>query len=270
VTVHLAASDARSGVDNVQYKVDDGYWATWNGNFTLEDDGAHIIHYYAVDEASNLEQEASLSINIDRTAPITVYSVGASGNVILTPTDPASGVDSAYFRDAGGEWHNYDSQAQLLEAEGLVEYYAVDRAGNNETIQTLDLGNVPMSKVALTVKEMGTSHPSGEIVRIEWTCEDPSDMVDHFEVLVDGVGVKTLDRSASSFDLKTLEDGGHFITVRAVGDGGNSTFRTIAVTIGAASNESEQSDLLLPAILAVAAVGGLGGFLFAWSRRKSK
>jgi hypothetical protein len=104
VTVHLAVSDARSGVDRIQYMVDDGAWATWSGDITLEDDGARIIHYNAADEAGNLGQEASLSINIDGTAPITVYSVGASGNVILTPTDPASGIDSAYLRDAGGEW----------------------------------------------------------------------------------------------------------------------------------------------------------------------
>jgi hypothetical protein len=59
----------------------DGAWATWSGDITLEDDGARIVRYYAVDEAGNLGQEASLSINIDGTAPITVYSVGASGNV---------------------------------------------------------------------------------------------------------------------------------------------------------------------------------------------
>jgi hypothetical protein len=56
VTVHLAALDARSG------------------DITLEDNGAQIIRYYA-DEAGNLGQEASLSINIGGTAPITVYSV---------------------------------------------------------------------------------------------------------------------------------------------------------------------------------------------------
>jgi hypothetical protein len=56
VTVHLAALDARSG------------------DITLEDDGAQIIRYYS-DEAGNHGQEASLSINIGGTAPITVYSV---------------------------------------------------------------------------------------------------------------------------------------------------------------------------------------------------
>jgi hypothetical protein len=65
--------------------------------------------------------------------------------VILNPTDPAPGIDSAYLRDAGGEWLTYNSHTQLLKADGLVEYYAVDRAGNKEPINTLDLGNVPIN-----------------------------------------------------------------------------------------------------------------------------
>jgi hypothetical protein len=163
----------------------------------------------------------------------------------------------------------YNSQAQLLEADSLVEYYAVDRAGNKKPIKTLDLGNVPMSDVAFTIKEMGASHLSGEVVRIEWSCEDPSGMVDHFEVLVDGVVVKTLDRDASSLDLETLVDGGHSITVRAVGDGGNSTYQEVVLTVGDRPPGNDLSRLLVPAVVGFGAVGAVIGLLF-WRSRRSR
>ena len=55
-----------------------------------------------------------------------------------------------------------------------------------ESVRTLDLNNVPMRKVTLEIEGVRENYSSGETVRFAWTCADPSGMVDHFEVMVDG------------------------------------------------------------------------------------
>jgi hypothetical protein len=266
VIVRLSATDQRSGVGSIQYELDDGTWSTTSGDVAVQGDGAHVLTYRAVDLAGNVEQERTLSIDIDGTAPSTVYSLDGTGKLTLIPSDQASGVSSTYYRLDGGNWQTYSSPIEALDAgHDALEYYSTDLAGNTEAVITLDLSNVPMSEVTLTLGDIGKKYPTGATVSIAWTCADPSGEVDHYEIAVDGVMVKRLDRNVTSFDLSSLAEGERSVTVRAVDSNGHSVQQTLVLTIGSEPS-SDLSGLLIPAI-AVAAVGAVVGALILRSRR---
>ncbi len=268
VKVRLTASDARSGVGSVQYRLDNGAWAAWGGDMSIASDGAHNLTYHAVDVAGNVEGDHTLSINIDGTAPVTAYSLDGDGTLRLLATDNASGVSSTRYRIDGGEWQNYGSPVKVLNSGyGTLEYYSVDVAGNTEAVNKLDLNDIPMSTVTLTIGGLEATYSQGETVKLSWTCSDPDGIVDHYEVLVDGVVVKTLDRTVGSFDLTGLSEGQRSITVRAVDADGNSVDQTVALTIGSAQKDGGSSMLPIIAIGAVVAVGAVVGALFFRPRK---
>lgn len=77
VTVTLNASDEGSGVRDTLYSLDNG--ATWNIYSTttpliLSDEGTATILYYSTDNAGNTEEQKSLTVKIDATAPEAVLS----------------------------------------------------------------------------------------------------------------------------------------------------------------------------------------------------
>ena len=77
VVVTLVATDPVSGVAYTLFKVDDGAWTKYTEGTPIEvrapknhaNDGAHIVSFYSVDNAQNVEQEKSVTVKIDTTPP---------------------------------------------------------------------------------------------------------------------------------------------------------------------------------------------------------
>ena len=77
VFVTLVATDPVSGVAYTLFKVDDGAWTKYTEGTPIEvrapknhaNDGAHIVSFYSVDNAQNVEQEKSVTVKIDTTPP---------------------------------------------------------------------------------------------------------------------------------------------------------------------------------------------------------
>ena len=69
VEVVLSATDAGSGVDSTEYRVDGGDWSAYDGPFTIADDGEHAVEYRSTDADGNVEEAKSVSVKVDRTAP---------------------------------------------------------------------------------------------------------------------------------------------------------------------------------------------------------
>lgn len=93
VTVRLHADDgntgrARSEVREIRYRRDGGAWETQNGSdaaFTVNNDGAHSVEYYAVDNVGNQEGSRTINFQIDQTPPTQITGVvethGVANNV---------------------------------------------------------------------------------------------------------------------------------------------------------------------------------------------
>ncbi|TMI29000.1 PKD domain-containing protein, partial [Candidatus Bathyarchaeota archaeon] len=55
VTVSLAASDLASGVASTWYRIDGSSWQLYGGSFVVPGRGTHVIEFYSVDVAGNIE-----------------------------------------------------------------------------------------------------------------------------------------------------------------------------------------------------------------------
>ncbi|HEC35830.1 MAG TPA: hypothetical protein ENI39_04775, partial [Anaerolineae bacterium] len=71
VDVTFSASDAGSGVDATQYRIDGGSWQAYFGPFIISTDGDHTVEFYSVDVAGNQETAGSVQVLIDATPPAT-------------------------------------------------------------------------------------------------------------------------------------------------------------------------------------------------------
>jgi hypothetical protein len=112
VVVHLSATDAESGVQGTEYKVDSGSWqsgttVTVPAPSDGSNDGTHTITYRSTNRAGVAESDRTATVKIDATAPSAALdNPGANaivrGAIDLTSTvsDPTSGVASIIYRIA--------------------------------------------------------------------------------------------------------------------------------------------------------------------------
>jgi hypothetical protein len=101
VTVSFTATDALSGVDHIEYKVNGGSVQT-GISVTLTTDGDNDVEYRAVDNVGNAEGWNSVAtIQIDQTAPTVelTWESPDNVNVVFTATcsDATSGMDYVEF-----------------------------------------------------------------------------------------------------------------------------------------------------------------------------
>jgi hypothetical protein len=151
VTVALSAVDQinGSGVAITNYTLDGGTEQTGiSVNITME--GLHTLTYWSVDHAGNVESKHQATIQIDKTAPVTVASANGKPNlngwyssnqtVTLSVGDNLSGVAKTLYRINSGAWTDYAQPFTVVtEGKNHIEYKSVDNAGNGETEKTLDI-----------------------------------------------------------------------------------------------------------------------------------
>lgn len=139
-TVAFARDDATSGVSVTMYRLDGGEWVEEpSATLTVDECGAHTLEYYSVDVAGNEESAKSIEFQVDTAAPVTTVSVDGS-TVTLTVADIGSGASGTMYRIDEGEWTVYDGPFEVRgSGNHTVEFYSTDAAGNNETVETIDV-----------------------------------------------------------------------------------------------------------------------------------
>lgn len=126
VVVHFIATDPGSGIAYTLFKVDDGAWT--NGTRVEvralknhANDGAHIISFYSVDNAQNVEAEQRVTVKIDTTPP--GFEWGAVSPAVIERVQAVS------FRfvvsDIGGlirvSWRATDQYGTFAASKGGLE-----------------------------------------------------------------------------------------------------------------------------------------------------
>ncbi|NIM15433.1 MAG: hypothetical protein GTO45_25945 [Candidatus Aminicenantes bacterium] len=150
--VTLTATDDLSQVKEVKYSIN-GNWNTVTGNeakFTLGEPGTYTINYYAVDYADNVESTQQLTVKIVDTIPpvsmLTTNPAAPGGfdgwfksavQVTITAEDNGSGVKEIYYKKDSDIVFTIvqGNHAVFYPGDGTytIEYYAVDKAGNEES-----------------------------------------------------------------------------------------------------------------------------------------
>jgi plastocyanin len=148
-SVTIAATDAGSGVDRVEYAIGaDGAWQPYTTPVVVDQVGDHTVRYRAFDKAGNAAAEKSVTFSViapptdDRTPPETSATVGGEKNadgayidmatVTVTASDTGSGVNTIeYAIGAGGAWQAYTAPVMVHQVgTHTVRYRATDKAGN--------------------------------------------------------------------------------------------------------------------------------------------
>ena len=178
VTVHLSATDADSGVNHTNFQVDGGPIQIGNV-LTIpapadgSNDGPHLISYYSVDNAGNIELPLLISVWIDTVAPQITPArsplANAAGwnnsdvSVSFDCTDDRSGVlnctPTTIFGPGTGQ--------SII---GTV----TDRAGNSAqtTVSAINVDETaPELSGAPTSSANANGWYSGDVA-IHWTCSD--------------------------------------------------------------------------------------------------
>jgi hypothetical protein len=150
--VTVTAADAGSGIDTVEYQVDDAGFRPYTAPVAVTAVGDHSVGFRATDRAGNVSAVGAVSFRIvepdeqDTTEPTVTATVAGSrdsaGNYIgtatvtLTATDTGSGVASVEYSLDGGAFTPY-ATAVVVDRVGahMLHYRATDVAGNTAAEQ---------------------------------------------------------------------------------------------------------------------------------------
>src|SRR5881396_1813277 len=84
VDVTLTSTDATSGIQSSEYRVDGGAWRSYASVFPVSGNGTHTLEYHATDVASNVETAKSSVVRISGSSfgpPVTVLQVTGSAGM---------------------------------------------------------------------------------------------------------------------------------------------------------------------------------------------
>jgi VCBS repeat-containing protein len=242
VLVSLAPGDAASGVAATYYKVDTGSFTTYTSAFPVSADGTHIVAFYSVDVAGNVEATQTLTIRIDKTAP-TVSAIIRTGDATtdaaqvaftVTFSEPVTGVDAIAFvlattgvsdasiASVSGEGATYTVSVNTGTGNGTIGLNLVDNdsivdaAGNllggtgdggfTGEVYTLFRNTAP-TDIALSSASLAENAGNGTAVGTFSTSgPDTSDAFTY--ILVDGDGAA--DNAAFTIDDNTLKANASF------------------------------------------------------------
>jgi hypothetical protein len=160
----------------------------------------------------------------------------ADFTMTLTAADSESGVAETYFEINDGPTQTVSEHGQPLitweSANNTLEYWSVDKAGNEETPHKV-LTGIKLDKTSPTVL-IASPSPGYEIgssaVTVTWTGSDEISGIDHYEIRLDG-GSWTSVGTSMTDTLAGLGDGSHTIDIRAVDKAGNTEQGTVNFTV---------------------------------------
>ena len=128
-----------AGVDGLdvsallQARVDGGEWAVAPTPVTVTGDGSHEVQFRAVTEAGDILDSASWTGRIDANSPVSSASVDeAARSVTVRAADATSGLARIETRVGDAAWSTYTGAVVVGNARTVVEFRAVDKAGNVE------------------------------------------------------------------------------------------------------------------------------------------
>ncbi|MCP8617605.1 OmpL47-type beta-barrel domain-containing protein, partial [Salirhabdus salicampi] len=142
-TVELTATDNLSGVEKTYYSVNGSEFKEGT-SFVVTEEGVNEVSFYSVDKAGNVEDANTVEVMLDKTPPVTESNVTDEWlkddfTVELTATDNLSGVEKTYYSVNGSEFKEGTSFVVTEEGVNEVSYYSVDKAGNVEEANSVEV-----------------------------------------------------------------------------------------------------------------------------------
>ncbi|SNT37589.1 hypothetical protein SAMN05421640_3618 [Ekhidna lutea] len=146
--ISLSSKDETSGIESIYYSLDNAPFQKYASPISLTDEKTYSFTYYAVDNVGNVEEQKSLSIQVDNSAPTTSMEVegdlsenivSSRSSISLNANDKISNVSKTFYTIDEGRTFEYGSPislAGLSEGEHTITYFSVDMVDNNEEKKT--------------------------------------------------------------------------------------------------------------------------------------
>lgn len=250
VEISLYASDATSGIEELNFKIDEGGWQDYDGFFSLNMEGEHILYFRAVDKAGN-EMVTNATIKYDATPP-SVSIIQPAGGFVKQQYEIKWNASDSVDENLDGNisiYYSYDNGSTWVEVatglnntgsymwntygfqdsdEAMIKILAKDDAGNvgiaisNKFI----LDNTPPTiiiKQPVEGKAYGTDY-----MEIEWEAYDSID--DNLDGTIgiyyyDGawheIATNYSNTGRYTLNIKDWDDGTYKIKITATDDAGN-------------------------------------------------
>lgn len=143
--VSPAANEAgwHNGDVTVTWLVENAVTTTGCDPVTLTEETAGTTLTCSAANAEGVEASATVTVRIDRTAPVTLATVDSDYGVTLTATDNLSGVRTTYYQVDGGAVQEGTHVTAPSAGSYTVTYWSADVAGNVEAPQTLEVVQEP-------------------------------------------------------------------------------------------------------------------------------
>ncbi|MFM7187136.1 MAG: S8 family serine peptidase [Armatimonadota bacterium] len=157
VTVAITGTDnvGGSGVRDIRYTLNAGTTITVPGattNVAHTTDGIATIAYWATDNSNNASAVGSMTVRVDKTAPVTTITAtpgATSTSVVVSGTDATSGLAGTFYSVDGAPAVAYSGPITLDNGVHTVTAYSTDIAGNTEAVKTLSLPLGSLSTVSV-------------------------------------------------------------------------------------------------------------------------
>lgn len=145
VEVSLVAADNLSGVDRIDYMINNADWTGYTGSLKFNNQGEYHLQWKARDKAGNTEEIHEKLYNIDLYDPVvSARSLTEPGLSIiyLAASDTYSGINRIEYSINGGEIQTYLDPFVIRDpGQHTIEYRAMDNAGRSSgwEIITIDV-----------------------------------------------------------------------------------------------------------------------------------
>ncbi|GEM_PF-1619076 len=206
-------TDSGSGVSGTKYRLGDGDWISYTEQFAVSTEGALDVKAKTTDNVGNEALSETVTIEIDRTAPVILVADFEEGWTKHNITVTVSNSENDGLSDV-----SFNAESHEFTSNGSFIFIATDEAGNTDS-ETVSIDNIDKTKPTISVTGNPEDWTSGSAV-LSWAASDSQSY--NYTSLPDGTTSSALTGTCTA-----LVNGDYAFT--AHDQAGNTASQTVSV-----------------------------------------